>query len=242
MCDILVATPRATREGVMIFAKNSDREPNEAQVLEFIPRRRFEGEYVELTNTRFPSVRETYAVLIVRPWWIYGAEMGVNEYGLAIGNVAVFTKEPYVEKGLLGMDMLRLALERTRTAREALKFLIELIEGVGQGGNYSYERRFRYHNYFIIVDQSEAWVLETAGRYWAAKRIDDVYSVSNALTITNDWDLTHDELVKHGVSEHGCSKDSFNFAECYSDKLFTRLARARERREFTYKQLRERAG
>jgi len=45
--------------------------------------------------------------------------------------------------------------------------------------------------------------------------------------------LAHDELVKHGVSEHGCSKDSFNFA---------RLARARERREFTYKQLRERAG
>jgi len=150
LCDILVATPRATREGVTIFAKNSDREPNEAQVLEFIPRRRFEGEYVELTNTRFPSVRETYAVLIARPWWIYGAEMGVNEYGLAIGNVAVFTKEPYAEKGLLGMDMLRLALERTRTAREALKFLVELIEGVGQGGNYSYERRFRYHNSFIL--------------------------------------------------------------------------------------------
>ena len=242
MCDILVATPRATREGVTIFAKNSDREPNEAQVLEFIPRRRFEGEYVELTNTRFPSVRETYAVLIARPWWIYGAEMGVNEYGLAIGNVAVFTKEPYVEKGLLGMDMLRLALERTRTAREALKFLIELIEGVGQGGNYSYERRFRYHNSFIIVDQSEAWVLETVGRYWAAKRIDDVYSVSNALTITSAWDMAHDELVKHGVSRHGCSKDSFNFAECYSDKLFTKLARARERREFTYKQLRRRVG
>jgi len=35
---------------------------------------------------------------------------------VAIGNVAVFTKEPYSERGLLGMDMLRLALERTRTA------------------------------------------------------------------------------------------------------------------------------
>jgi len=134
-------------------------------VLEFIPRRRVESMYVELTNTGFPSTKETCAILIARPWRIYGAEMGVNEHGLAIGNVAVFTKEPYAERGLLGMDMLRLALERTRTAREALKFLVSLVEEIGQGGNYSYERRFRYHNYFIIVDPDEAWVLEAAGRY-----------------------------------------------------------------------------
>jgi len=34
----------------------------------------------------------------------------------------------------------------------------------------------------------------------------------------------------------------FNFAECYSDRLFTRLAIARERREFTYRQLRRKMG
>ncbi|CUS91360.1 hypothetical protein JGI16_11995, partial [Candidatus Kryptonium thompsonii] len=40
MCDILIATPRATKENIMIFAKNSDRDPNEAQIIEFIPRQK----------------------------------------------------------------------------------------------------------------------------------------------------------------------------------------------------------
>ncbi|RLE94467.1 MAG: hypothetical protein DRN04_03505 [Thermoprotei archaeon] len=60
-----------------------------------------------------------------------GAEMGVNEYGLAIGNEAVFTKEPYSKTGLTGMNMLRLALECCKTAEEALNFIIGLLEKYG---------------------------------------------------------------------------------------------------------------
>ena len=33
MCDTLVSLPRATARGGLLFAKNSDRDPNEAQVL-----------------------------------------------------------------------------------------------------------------------------------------------------------------------------------------------------------------
>ncbi|HNN75479.1 MAG TPA: acyl-coenzyme A:6-aminopenicillanic acid acyl-transferase, partial [Leptospiraceae bacterium] len=33
MCDTAVALPNATREGITILAKNSDREPNEAQAI-----------------------------------------------------------------------------------------------------------------------------------------------------------------------------------------------------------------
>lgn len=198
MCDILVATPKATGIGCTIFAKNSDREPNESQVIEFMPRARHSENEVKLTFGTMPQVKETYAILVSRPWWTYGAEMGVNEFGVAIGNVAVFTKEPYEEKGILGMDMVRLALERTRSAKETLRFLIDLIEDYGQGGNYSYEKKFRYHNSFIAADPREAWVLETAGRYWVAKKVADIYSISNALTIDSDWDLAHDDVMKHG--------------------------------------------
>jgi len=38
MCDTLVALPNFTKDGTVIFGKNSDRPPNEAQVL-----RRFSG-------------------------------------------------------------------------------------------------------------------------------------------------------------------------------------------------------
>ena len=40
MCDTLAAMPDATAAGAMLFAKNSDRERNEAQRIEMLPRRR----------------------------------------------------------------------------------------------------------------------------------------------------------------------------------------------------------
>lgn len=37
MCDTIVATPAYTKNGKMLFAKNSDRSPNEPQFLQHIP-------------------------------------------------------------------------------------------------------------------------------------------------------------------------------------------------------------
>jgi len=67
LCDILVALPKATRIGCTIFAKNSDREPNESQIVEFIPRKKHLEEYTKLTFGSIPNVKETYAILIIRP-------------------------------------------------------------------------------------------------------------------------------------------------------------------------------
>lgn len=46
--------------------------------------------------------------------------MGINEYGVVIGNEAIWTKMPYGEPALLGMDSLRIGLERGKTAAEAV--------------------------------------------------------------------------------------------------------------------------
>ncbi|ADT83939.1 C69 family dipeptidase [Thermococcus barophilus] len=237
MCDILVATPDATKEEIMIFAKNSDRDPNEAQILEFLPRQKHEEEKVKLTYVEFPQVKETYAVILSRPWWMWGAEMGANEFGLVIGNTAVFTKLKVPERGILGMDMIRLALERTKSSREALDFIISLIEKYGQGGNGSYEHKLLYHNSFIIADKNEAWVVETADKHWVAKQIKDVYSISNALTIENEWDLASESIEKLAKE-----RPNFNFAKYFSDRFYTHFAHGRERRNFTYKKLSEKKG
>ncbi len=237
MCDILIATPRATKENIMIFAKNSDRDPNEAQIIEFIPRQKHVENKVKLTYVEFPQVEETYAVILSRPWWMYGAEMGVNEFGLAIGNTAVFTKERREKVGILGMDIIRLALERTKSSKEALEFIISIIENYGQGGNGSYEHRLYYHNSFIIADPKDAWVLETAGKNWVAKKIEDIYTISNALTIQDDWDL-----ASQSVEKLRQKNKNFSFSKYFSDKFYTYFSHGKDRRTFTYKKLDEKKG
>jgi secernin len=235
MCDTLVAVGEAIADGTVILAKNSDREPNEAQVLTYVPRARHEpGTTVKCTYLEIPQVPETYEVLLSGPFWLWGGEMGANEHGVAIGNEAVFTKEPYDKRpGLIGMDMIRLALERADTARQALGVIVELLETYGQGGNCGFHHKTYYHNSFIIADRGEAWVLETAGRFWAAERVRDVRTISNGLTIGNEWDLASPGLVEHAIEKGWCkSRDDFDFARCYSDFLYTRLdgCRTRQRR------------
>lgn len=73
-----------------------------------------EGTKLKCTYIEIPQVKRTYEVLLAKPFWIWGCEMGVNEKGIVIGDEAIFTKIPYEkENGLIGMDLLRLALERS---------------------------------------------------------------------------------------------------------------------------------
>ncbi len=183
MCDTL---DTITPDGVL-FAKNSDRDPNEAQIPRWYPAAdhgAVPGD-VECTWISIPQVERTNAVLVSQPWWMWGAEMGANEYGVVIGNEAVFTNQPLGEPALLGMDLLRLALERAATAHDAVGVIVELLERHGQGGPCSHEKPgFAYHNSFLVADSSGALVLETAGVHWA---VEDVTgrgrSISNGLSI-----------------------------------------------------------
>lgn len=199
MCDTLVALASETPRGKLLFAKNSDRERNEAQVLE-MHRRRTGGGDLKLTYITIPDVAQTQAVLISRPCWMWGAEMGANEHGVVIGNEALHARVPAQRKrALTGMDLVRLGLERGASAGEALAVIIGLLEQHGQGGDCGHLGRFYYHNGFIIADAREAYVLETVGRDWVVEKVAGRRSLSNAYSIGADWSAISPGLAAQGA-------------------------------------------
>jgi hypothetical protein len=170
----------------------------------------------------FDKFDHQYAAIVSKPTWIWGAEMGVNEYGLAIGNEAVFSNEQVDKKGLLGMDILRLALHNTKTAKEAVDFIINLLKRYGQGGDGGYSKEFSYHNSYLIKDYKEAYILETAGEHWAIKKVNKTATISNTYTITNDYD----KLDK-------TSEQINNFKAHYEKKIISFFAKGNHRQEYS---------
>lgn len=123
--------------------------------------------------------------------------MGANEKGLFIGNEAQGSRCPAEsEEGLLGMDLLRLALERTATAREAIALLGTFLSQYGQNANANVRYDRRYENSYLLVDPEEIWLMETAGRQWAAKKIPDWAAISNCYTIADDYDLCSEDMER----------------------------------------------
>jgi len=212
MCDTMCATPQYTG-GDMLFAKNSDRSPNEPHQVVRVPAAdHAAGSSVKLTYITIPQASHTLETVLCKPSWIWGAEMGVNEAGVAIGNEAVFTRAKRGPDALTGMDLLRLALERCETARSAVEAIAALLEQYGQGGNCGFDHDFRYDNSFLIADPNEAYVLETSGRRWAAERGDGFRAISNRLTIGTE------HTMRGGVEE------GFDFAKRLTEPVFTQFS------------------
>ena len=86
---------------------------------------------------------------------------------MAIGNEMVFTVDDPrpAPPALLGMDLVRLGLERGRAApSEALDVMTALLDRHGQGGVGDEVHDLAYWSSFLIADRTSAWVLETSGR------------------------------------------------------------------------------
>lgn len=190
MCDSVVALASENAVGQTLFAKNSDRKAVEAQPFVQHPAAHHApGSVVRATHVEIPQVAETYAVMGHSPGWVWGFEHGVNEYAVAIGNHTVFSVDPIEARpGLIGMDLVRLGLERGRTAREALEVMASLLERFGQGGAALAPDGTGYHNSFLLADPTNAWVLETSNRRWAARQV-HLAACSNHYTLRDGWDF-----------------------------------------------------
>lgn len=238
MCDTFIALTSVTKNQSIIFGKNSDREPNEAQAIVRFPKRKNTGKMLQCTFIEIPQIAESYEIILSKPFQMWGAEMGVNEFGVTIGNEAVFTKIKIDKSnnGLTGMDLVRLALERSQTGIEALNCITELLKTYGQDVCGGYENKdFFYHNSFIIADKDEAWILETAGREWVAKKVKDYGSISNGLTIEENYDLISENAINFAQEKGWHKTGNFNFRKSYSDPLMSWASGCKIRQKTTMK-------
>ncbi len=245
MCDTWVALKDATAEGMVIFAKNSDRPIFDSQTLVLRPRRYppagtgIHTEYAELQQSKV-----TYAHLGSSPYWCWGYEEGINEWGVVIGNEAIYTKPlretvmdfqqgKRIQLGLLGMDLVRIALERCQTSSQAVELIGQLVAQYGQFGSGNPGKphaQGSYDNAFIIADPGEAWVLEAVGQRWAARRFSQgLTSISNEPSIRTDWHLGSPDLESYARQKgwwpdpaRGNPPLAFDFAQAYVDENISR--------------------
>lgn len=196
MCDTLVALGPATATGTTIFAKNSDRPPDEVQHLVWVPPRADRGP-VRATHIEVAGhTGETVGCVLSVPTWCWGAEHGVNDAGVAIGNEAIYTTlDPRSEPpALIGMDLVRLGLERAVTAADAVTVVTDLLERYGQGGTghdpAGHGGAKAYWSSFLVADATSAFVIETSGRLFAVEAVERTRAISNRTTI-RAFDAAH---------------------------------------------------
>ncbi len=235
MCDTFAALGSWTNLGQGIFAKNSDREFYEAQYFQSLPAAQFDTDAkVRITYVEIDQVPETKAVVLSRPHWMWGAEMGANEDGLVIGNEALFANVPAGEEpGVIGMDLVRLALERTASVDEAIDLITQLLRRYGQSGNCGYKESCVYHNSFLLLDPNGASVLETVDREWVVRDVQDYDSISNVYTTCRDYRDSSERLSDYAL-EKGLmdSASGLNFKQVFEDPKeadFGERRRARSR-------------
>jgi secernin len=219
-CNIAIATGNATVDGNVHFAKNSNRGNQECQFVASYPGGKHPtGSKVKCTWIEIPQVAETYAVRGGQPYWGYGFEQGMNEHGVSIGNVAshysVFPPKPSKDE-LTGMDLLRLALERSKTASEAVQVIIDLHKKYGQYGQTSPTHSGAYNNSFAIADPNEVWILELPGRFHIAQKLpkDGVYCLTNVPYIRTNYDIISPDLIEYATKQ-GWYKEGKEFDFSY---------------------------
>ena len=184
MCDCLVAIGPPT-----LFAKNSDRPPDEPQRLEWHAPAPSDG---RTTYIAVDAVDETIGFIGSRPEWMWGVEHGLNQAGVAIGNETIYTTldpRPF-PPALTGMDLVRLGLERSDSAAAAVNVITDLLECHGQGGSGHRGKERPYWSSFLIADPGDGYVVETSGRQWEAEKVPTVRAISNRTTIPS-FDAAH---------------------------------------------------
>lgn len=142
--------------------------------------------------------------------------VGINEYGLAMACNWMQSKEgAKKEEGINRYALRQLTLETTKTAKEAVIFIGNMIEKYGQSdwGGLTY----------CLADKNEAWIIETTASQWVARKIlkNEILTVANQFTIAEKFDLHSKNLFQVAIKKGWYDGNSpFNFRKVYGNTPF----------------------
>jgi dipeptidase len=228
----MVALGGSTKSGNTVFAKNSDRPHDEPQPLIQIEAADYSSEFSGTQFVDVPQAAHTYRHVGSKPYWCAGYEHGYNEHQVVIGNEALPSLLLEAsEPKLVGMEVLRLGLERSKSGEEAVDVITGLVSEFGQG-KFSNSAGVRtYDNIFLIADPTSAYVVECVGHDWAVKQVENVTSISNIAQIGEDADRmspgVKSQATKLGLFDMGFG-DKFAFSSVFADSANSLSGLARQ--------------
>src|SRR4029078_8523414 len=124
---------------------------------------------------------------------------------------------------------IRLTLERSRSARQAVEMMGILIEQYGQFGSGVPTKTHEscvYDGSFLVADPNEAWIVEAVGRRWVARCVaQGTTSISNEPSTRFSWDLGSRDVIDYAIDRGWWATDQgshFDFARAYIDDTIPR--------------------
>jgi len=221
-CTTILVGKQASADGSVILGHNEDMGKLSGRLL-YQPRQKHHEKEVNLNYVTLPQVSETYrywasgnSTPVANKYYDGGWILtGMNEFGVSLVCNTMTTREERIPKGkgIMRYSIRQLILERTKTAREAVNLIENLIDTYSQSDSPVA---------YCIVDQNEAWLVETTYRHWVARRIpdDEFHIVANQYTIKTEWDMASENLVNYATNQgwFDPSNGPFNFKKTYSDQ------------------------
>ena len=197
--DMLVALQEASDHKAALFAVNHHAPLGRRHALRLLHGGLHEHEAVPpLPANEMLQTRPICTVLGLQPAGAWGFVHGVNEHHLAIGATSWRSRLASADKGLLGADLVRIALERSHSCPQAVDTLVSLISRYGQR---SESADGPADNVFLVADGREAFVIEAAGNHWAMLECTRSRAVTDVALIRQDWHRLSPGLAEWAIEQ-----------------------------------------
>lgn len=233
--DAVVARGPATVDGLTFFGQNLHGPYQVSAQVCLKPGRDFApGELCSVADLQVPQVRHTQTVLGLQAQNSCGYRAGLNGARVAAGCLPLEVRLRGAQPGLTGPDLVRLVLERSRSAHQGMEVLVGLLDRYGQGASTDDDYTSGCDHAFLIADPREAIWIETAGKHWVAQEIGSVRALASSRTIRQDWDRISPALSDYVIGAGAWPADGskIDFVDAIGDapeqhpRAFKRWGRA----------------